>query len=693
MPEEGVVDFIEAADGEEGESTKIPTVEINAYTGGAMTPQFFYTPVVIDLAGAQTTGETIPILADHDHGRLIGHGTPEVKAKSIRVSGSISAMGVSEDADKMVALSKNGFPIKASIGAKINKREYVEAGQSVIVNGRKFQGPIIVARGITIREVSLVAIGADAGASATIAASQMKGTEMDKDFEKWLEARVSDVHALSEEGLEAMQAQYDAEQDDDAPPDGDPPANVNAWGGDGGSETGDLEATAELRESRAIRAAEHRRVASIETAAESYPDIVATAIEEGWSVDKTELEVLRKSRPGGPAIHAADRGISSDILEAALLMNSKSMSDESLQASYGEKTLELASSPRWRHAGLQTLLRQSIIAAGKTAPEPGDGRGLVRAANEVIFLEAAAGGGGFSTVSVSGILGNVANKLLLDAFIAVPRACDKIAHHTSMADFKVHTRYRLSAMGEFEEVGADGELKSEEFQEDSYTNQLKTYGRMFNITRQMIINDDLDAFASVPQLIGRQSAHKVEAVAFTLLLSNPSSFFHADNANLATGGGSALDIDGLTAAQQLFLDQTGKDGHPILVEPGVLLVPTSLKVTAQNLMVSEHIVSGATGKTMRTNPHRSAYEIVSTPYLNAQGISGSSAVAWYLFARPSAGLGAAIEIGTLRGQRMPTIESEQYPASSEYLGVAFRGYYDFGVAMGDHRLAVKSAGT
>ena len=41
-------------------------------------------------------------------------------------------------------------------------------------------------------------------------------------------------------------------------------------------------------------------------------------------------------------------------------------------------------------------------------------------------------------------------------------------------------------------------------------------------------------------MIGRQSAHKVEEVVFTLLLSNPSSFFHADNKNRSTGAGSVL---------------------------------------------------------------------------------------------------------------------------------------------------------
>ena len=455
---EGEVDFIEAADGEGDEGTKLPTVSINAYTGGAMTPQYFYNPVVVDLSGAKAAGDTVPILADHDHRRLIGHGTPEIKAKSIRVDGVISAAGVTDDADDIVKLSKNWFPIKASIGARIHKREYVEAGQSVIVNGKKFNGPVIVARSITMHEVSLVSIGADPGASATIAAST-GGTEMDKEFREWLEAQVSDVHALSEDGLATMRAQYDAENNASDDEDEDPPNGkklINAKGGDGGSEDGTLEAQNDLddlRASRETRAAEHRRVASIEKAAVSHPEIMAKAIEEAWSVDKTELEVLRASRPTGPGIHSKDRDVSSDVLEAAICMNCQQMSHESLEASFSEKTLEAAGSQRWRHAGLQTLLRESIIAAGQRPPEHGDGHGLMRATNDVI-LRAAAGGGGFSTVSVTGILSNIANKLLLDAFIAVPRVCEQIAHNTTFNDFKEHTRYRLSAMGEFEEVGA-----------------------------------------------------------------------------------------------------------------------------------------------------------------------------------------------------------------------------------------------
>ena len=51
---------------------------------------------------------------------------------------------------------------------------------------------------------------------------------------------------------------------------------------------------------------------------------------------------------------------------------------------------------------------------------------------------------------------------------------------------------------------------------------------------------------------------------------------------------------------------------------------------------------------------------------------------------------AAIEIAYLRGKRTPTIESGEM--SFNTLGMGWRCYWDLGVAMQDHRAAVKSKG-
>lgn len=137
------------------------------------------------------------------------------------------------------------------------------------------------------------------------------------------------------------------------------------------------------------------------------------------------------------------------------------------------------------------------------------------------------------------------------------------------------------------------------------------------------------------------------------------------------------------------MDQTDKDGKPILISPAILLVPTSLKVVAQQLMTETRVNELTTSAKPANNPHAGKWIPLASPYLNSQGIAGGSTTAWYLFANPADV--AAMEIAYLRGQRMPTIESGE--TDFDMLGMKWRGYFDFGVAMQDFRAAVKSAGT
>ncbi len=138
------------------------------------------------------------------------------------------------------------------------------------------------------------------------------------------------------------------------------------------------------------------------------------------------------------------------------------------------------------------------------------------------------------------------------------------------------------------------------------------------------------------------------------------------------------------------MDQTDTDGKPILLSPAILLVPTSLKVTAQQLMTETRVneTTDANKPKPANNPHTGKWKPVASPYLNAQGLSGGSAKAWYLFANPADV--SAMEIAYLRGKRTPTIESGE--TNFNTLGMQWRGYFDFGVAMQDFRAALKSKG-
>lgn len=343
-----------------------------------------------------------------------------------------------------------------------------------------------------------------------------------------------------------------------------------------------------------------------------------------------------------------------------------------------------------RSTSIQSVFRAVCRAAGSPVDSFRTGDGIHIAFEADRLLRAAGGGGGgFSTVSLPGILGNVANKAMLAAYNAVGAAWRSIAAVRSNVDFKAHTRYRMTGQGAFQKVGADGELKHFTVDEQGYQSQLDTYGSTIALTRQMIVNDDLSAFLGLPRIIGRQAGIAVDKAVFTLLLSNPGSFFAAGNNNYIEGATTPLGIASLTTLETLFLKQVDTNGDPVLIVPRTLLVPPELAAYAAQLVRSSETRDNEADKLYPTgNPHAGRFTPVSSPWLSTSSITGNSAVAWYLFGEP--GDVAAIAVAFLNGRDMPIIESGD--TSFDTLGVAWRGYFDFGVAMEDHRAAAKSKG-
>lgn len=664
----------------EGDKPALRRFSMVAYTGGAMALAGWPHPVVVDLGGLQVSARSRPILKDHNRSLIVGHtDSVSVNGSQLLVAGVISGAG--PIAREIIDSSRNGFPWQASLGALAERVEFVPKGRKTVANGREFEGPIHVARRATLGEISFVALGADEDTSAQVAATAQGDKEVTMDFEKWLEAKGFVAAELNDAQRASLKAMYEAEQDEGA--EGSRGQGAEGAGGDP-QDAGSV--TAQLR---AEAAAETKRIAEVRrVCAGKHADIEAKAIAEGWDGPRTELEVLRIERPTVSGVRRGGDQITANAIEAALCL-SAGLPEKRVGTWYDQRTMEAALSRELRGAGLHTLVYEVIRAAGDYV-RPG------RVDNETIraafaanrrLIEAA---GGFSTISLSGILSNVANKAMLAAYEAVESTAGFFCSETDVNDFKEITRYRMTGNGVFEKVGPDGELKHATLTEESYKNRIETYGRMIALTRQMIINDDLGAFLQIPRIIGRMSALAREQAVFELLLSNPNNFFSVANKNFLSGVDTSLSIDALTLAEETFANQTDADGKPILVTSAVMLVPTSLKVTAQLLMTETRINETTdVGKPKpAANPHTGKWKPVASPYLNAQGLTGGSPKAWYLFANPADV--AAIEIAYLRGKRTPTIESGE--TDFNVLGMQWRGYFDFGVAMQDFRAAVKVKG-
>jgi hypothetical protein len=298
---------------------------------------------------------------------------------------------------------------------------------------------------------------------------------------------------------------------------------------------------------------------------------------------------------------------------------------------------------------------------------------------------------GPSTISVTGILSNVANKSALAAYASVPTTWQSFCRTVDLRDFKSATQYRLTGSGKFNLVPSGGKLEHTSLQEDSFSVQADTFGSLIGIDRRQLINDDLGMFAQVPKILGRQGAIALEKGVYSVLIANAGSFFGTTNKNLSTGMGSALSLAGLNAAYKLAQQQLDDNGDPILVTPTILLTPPALAPTARSLINSTEVIQGtATDLRPSGNEWANMFQPISSPFLAVStGLSGASDAAWYLL-MPGDDY-AAVQVGFLNGIAVPTIQSGIMDFDT--LGISMRAYHDFGVNFFDFRGGVLSAGS
>lgn len=144
---------------------KLPTFSMVGYTGAPITVSGFHHPLILDLAGIRTT-RFVPIFRGHDPDKIIGHGVASVSSEGVRVRGTISA--ANRHSRDVVTSAANSFPWQASVGANINRLEFVRPGDNRTVNGRVVEGPHLIARQSALKEVSFVPLGADDATSANV---------------------------------------------------------------------------------------------------------------------------------------------------------------------------------------------------------------------------------------------------------------------------------------------------------------------------------------------------------------------------------------------------------------------------------------------------------------------------------------------------------------------------------------------
>lgn len=286
------------------------------------------------------------------------------------------------------------------------------------------------------------------------------------------------------------------------------------------------------------------------------------------------------------------------------------------------------------------------------------------------------------TSDLPNIVANVANKSLRQAYMSAPRSFVPWARRTSAPDFKTLSRVALSDAPALETVNEHGEFKRGAFTDGKETYQLVTVGKIIGLTRQVIVNDDMQAFTRVPALFGAAAANYESDTVYGVLTANAAlsdsvALFHANHSNL-TGTGTAISVASLDVGRAAMRVQKTPQGVVMNLGPKFLIVPAA-KETLANQYTSGDFVSA---KSSDINPFKGSLQVIVEGRLDA-----SSATAWYLAADPNQI--DTIEYCYLDGQDGVYIETRN---GFEVDGVEIKARLDFAAKAIDYRGLYKNVG-
>jgi hypothetical protein len=668
----------------DGEPDGPKTFHVLAYSGGLLYVDDFDLPVVVDLAGLRLHKNVIANL-DHKPTQRVGHVTESKNdGKTLELSGVTSAANPARE--EVIGSSKDGYPWEASIEADLRRIVTIPAGKQVTVNGQTFSGPIYVSRQATLLGFAFVTHGGDFNTEVRIAASadpsKAKGKTM-SEFETWATNEGWDTATLSEKQTATLQAAYTAQK---------PKKTVDSSLGElAATERKNAERKTRIREIVQASLRDFRDRSNYMEYVDQFEELGNKAIEEGTDPDRFELDMLRATRPAASSftMTRARHEPNEKVLTAALC---QAAGLPNIEKHFKEDVLEAVDRCGLRHFSLQQMLLKAAHANGyqSSAGEritAGNLRRVLKYAfmdDDVRPLRAA---GQFSTTSLPGILGSVANKEILAGFQEEDQTWRDISAIKTVTDFKQVTAYRLTDSMEYELLPKGGEIVHGTLGEESYTRKADTYAKMLGIDRQDIINDDLGAFDDLRTRLGRGAARKFNSVFWTKFMSNLGTTFTTARGNYLAGSTTNLGTDGvgLGLGVALFRALVSADGKRVGGKPTILMVPPDVETIADALYIGGN---GENQTVANTNVFKGKYKPLVVPQLTDTSYTGNSNTAWYLFRDPS--ILATMHVSFLNGQQTPTVESTD--ADFNTLGILFRGFHDFGADVAEYLAGVMLKG-
>lgn len=224
-----------------------------------------------------------------------------------------------------------------------------------------------------------------------------------------------------------------------------------------------------------------------------------------------------------------------------------------------------------------------------------------------------------SSSDFGNILLDVANKAILQGWEEAPETYEQWTRKGQLSDFKIAHRVGMGGFSSLRQVREGAEYKYVTTGDKQATIALATYGELFSITRQAIINDDLNMLTDVPMKLGRAAKSTIADLVYAILTSNPkistdnvSLFDKAKHANVLES--AAMDVASLDKARQLMRVQKEGERH-LNIRPAFVLVPTAMESVA-NQVIRSASVKGADINAGIINPVKDFATVIAEPRLD-----------------------------------------------------------------------------
>ena len=292
------------------------------------------------------------------------------------------------------------------------------------------------------------------------------------------------------------------------------------------------------------------------------------------------------------------------------------------------------------------------------------------------------------------LLENVLGKVLLGAYATQANTWERICKVDEVPDFRTSNRYRTGSLTGLDVIPEHGEYQNGTVPDGSkYPVATQRMGKIFGLSRETIINDDMSALTDMSTKMGQAAMRSLENAVYALILQNSGlgpnqgdgqPFFHANRSNV-NAVGSGLSVAGIDADRTVLGNQKDPAGLDFLdLNPAILLVPLALRGTGLEVNDAQFDFDNAgtntTGKFMRPNKVRGLFrEVVASPR-----ITGTRR---YIIADPLDWIVVAFLEGYGRG---PTLESQD---GWRIDGTEWKVTLYAKPQMGDPKAAVTNAGT